>query len=53
MHANIVKEEIITNTYYLLTKLFILVDILFPIKEILEAIDIILDNNIFVFSDKF
>jgi len=53
MHANIVKEEIITNTYHLLTELFILVDILFPIKEILEAIDIILDNNIFVFGDTF
>jgi hypothetical protein len=53
MYTNMLKEEVLANIGELLNEIFIFVSPNFPIEEILAAIEIILDNNIFTFRDTF
>ena len=53
MYTNMLKEEVLANIGELLNEIFIFVSPNFPIEEILAAIEIILDNNIFTFRDIF
>lgn len=53
MYTNMLKEEVLANIGELLNEIFIFVSPNFPIEEILTAIEIILDNNIFTFRDTF
>jgi len=53
MHTNMMKDEIITNIRQLLNKRFMHISSNFPIEEILEALTIILDHNVFAYGDTF
>lgn len=53
MHANMLKDEIIINIRKLLNEKFIHVNDSFPIEQLMQALTIILENNVFAFGDTY
>ena len=52
MHTNMLKDEVMTNINKLLSTKLMRVGT-FPIDEIMQALTITLDNNVFAFGDAF
>ena len=53
MYTNILKDEILKNVKDLLNEQFVYISSLFLVDEILSAIYIVLENNIFTYSNTY
>ena len=53
VHANFMKDTMLSNARQILSQPFMHVNLTFPANETLEAIELTLDNNLFAFGNTY